>query len=97
MKKLLLITVVSGITLFSCKTQKKEINANMDNPFFTEWTTPFGVPPFDDIKDEHYVPAIEEGIKQQQAEIDAIVPIPKNQLLPIQFWRSINRVSYSTR
>jgi len=73
MKKLLLIMFVSGLTLFSCTTQKKEINANMDNPFFKEWTTPFGVPPFDDIKDEHFVPAIEEGIKQHQSEIDSIV------------------------
>ena len=45
----------------------------MENPFFTEWTTPFGVPPFDEIKVEHYLPAIEEGIKQHDAEIDAIV------------------------
>ncbi len=73
MKNLLLITFVSGLALFSCQTQKKEPVANMENPFFTEWTTPFGVPPFDEIKEEHYVPAIEEGIKQQQAEIDAIV------------------------
>jgi peptidyl-dipeptidase Dcp len=73
MKKLLIIMFVSGLTLFSCTTQKKEINANMDNPFFKEWTTSFGVPPFDDIKEEHFVPAIEEGIKQHQSEIDAIV------------------------
>jgi len=73
MKKLLLFVLGSGLALFSCTNQKKEINANMDNPFFSEWTTPFGVPPFDEIKEEHYVPAIEEGIKQQQSEIDAIV------------------------
>lgn len=73
MKKLLLIMLVSGLALFSCTNPKKEISANMDNPFFKEWTTPFGVPPFDEIKEEHYVPAIEEGIKQHQAEIDAIV------------------------
>lgn len=45
----------------------------MENPFFTEYQTPFEVPPFDQIKLEHFLPAIEEGIKQQQAEIDAIV------------------------
>lgn len=73
MKKLLLIMFVSGIALFSCTTQKKETAVNMENPFFTEWTTPFGVPPFDEIKEEHFIPAIEEGIKQHQAEIDAIV------------------------
>lgn len=43
-----------------------------DNPFFKEWKTPFNTPPFNDIKTEHYLPAFEEGIKQQKAEIDII-------------------------
>ncbi|MCK4879008.1 MAG: M3 family metallopeptidase [Bacteroidales bacterium] len=43
------------------------------NPFLTEYTTPFGVPPFDKIENEHFIPAFEEGMKLQQAEIDAIV------------------------
>ncbi len=43
-----------------------------DNPFFSEYKTPFGVPPFDLIDTSHYLPAFEEGIRQQQAEIDAI-------------------------
>jgi len=73
MKKLLLILFVSGLIFGSCKKQTKEVTLNMDNPFFIEWTTPFGVPPFELIKIEHYVPAVTEGIKQQQAEIDAIV------------------------
>jgi peptidyl-dipeptidase Dcp len=42
------------------------------NPFYTDWDTPFGVPPFDAIALEHYSPAFEEGMKQQMAEIDAI-------------------------
>ena len=45
---------------------------NVDNPFFIEWNTPFNTPPFNDIKTEHYLPAIEEGIKQQKAEIEII-------------------------
>ena len=44
-----------------------------DNPFMKEWDTPYGVPPFDEIKTEHYLPAIEEGMKQQAEAIDAIV------------------------
>ncbi|HQP81238.1 MAG TPA: peptidase M3, partial [Paludibacteraceae bacterium] len=43
------------------------------NPFFTEWNTPYGLPPFDEIVEADYLPAIKEGIKQQQAEIDAII------------------------
>ncbi len=73
MKKPFLILFVFGFVLFSCTSQKKETTANMENPFFKEWTTTFGVPPFDEIKVEHFVPAITEGINQNQAEIDAIV------------------------
>ncbi|NQU52510.1 MAG: M3 family metallopeptidase [Bacteroidetes bacterium] len=72
MRKLLFIIFVMGLATISCQTQKKE-STSMENPFFKEWNTPFGVPPFDEIKVEHYVPATVEGIKQQQAEIDAIV------------------------
>lgn len=44
-----------------------------ENPFFAEWTTPFGVPPFDQIRSEHYLPAFERAMSLQAAEIDAIV------------------------
>lgn len=46
------------------------------NPFFTEWDTPFGVPPFDKIGIEDYVPAFNEGMAREKAEIDAIVNNP---------------------
>lgn len=42
------------------------------NPFFTEWDTPYGIPPYDQIKVKDYLPAIKEGIRQQEAEIAAI-------------------------
>lgn len=42
------------------------------NPFFKAYTTPYQVPPFDLIKNEHFKPAILEGIKQHEAEINAI-------------------------
>ncbi|MBC7891784.1 MAG: M3 family metallopeptidase [Sphingobacteriaceae bacterium] len=44
-----------------------------DNPFFRSYATPFGVPPFDQIKPEHFEPAFEEGMKQQAAEISTLV------------------------
>jgi peptidyl-dipeptidase Dcp len=47
------------------------------NPFFTEWTTPFGVPPFEDLRPEHFRPAFEEGMRQHRAEIDAITANPE--------------------
>ena len=45
---------------------------NPDNPFFRPYGTPFNVPPFERIKTEHFLPAIEEGIAREQAEVDAI-------------------------
>ncbi len=47
--------------------------ADMGNPFFTGWDTPFGVPPFDRMKPEYFKPAFEEGMRIQKAEIDSIV------------------------
>ncbi len=48
-------------------------SCNRDNPFLTEWNTPYGIPDFGKIQEEHYIPAIEAGIRQQQGEIDAII------------------------
>jgi len=47
------------------------------NPFLTEWDTPYGIPPFDEIQVDDYIPAIKEGIAQQQKEIDAITSNPE--------------------
>ncbi len=47
-----------------------------DNPFFKEWKTPFGVPPFAAIRTEHFLPAIQEGIRQHRSEIEAIANDP---------------------
>ncbi len=65
MKKLPLITLVMIGLLASCTQQS-------DNPFFTEWQTPYGVPPFEQIKNSHFMPAFKEGIKEMQKEIDNI-------------------------
>ncbi len=43
-----------------------------DNPFFQARTAPFQAPPFDKIAKEHFLPAFREGIRREQAEIDAI-------------------------
>lgn len=42
-----------------------------------EWTTPYGVPPFDRIEISHYLPAVKAGIKAQEEEIKAIVSNPE--------------------
>jgi peptidyl-dipeptidase Dcp len=46
------------------------------NPFFEEWTTPFGMPPFDRIKPEHYKSAFEAGIAERKKEVEAIATSP---------------------
>jgi peptidyl-dipeptidase Dcp len=43
-----------------------------ENPFFESWSTPFGVPPFDRIRPEHFPPAFDRGMREQIAEIAAI-------------------------
>lgn len=48
----------------------------MTNPFLKEWNTPFNTPPFDEIKTEHYVPAINEALDIARSEIDAITENP---------------------
>ncbi len=49
------------------------VSCNRINPFLAEWDTPYGIPDFTQIKEKHYIPAIEYGIRQQQGEIDAII------------------------
>ena len=46
--------------------------ADTDNPFLTEFQTPYGTPDFNRIKVEHYEPAFLKGIEQQNQEIKAI-------------------------
>ena len=43
-----------------------------DNPLLTVWDTPHQTPPFSRIADAHYAPAIKEGIRMAEANIDAI-------------------------
>lgn len=73
MKKFtVLFMLISIVTMVSCKEK-----ADKGNPFFTEWETPFGMPPFGKIKPEHYKPAYEEAIRQHTAEIEAIIANPE--------------------
>ncbi|UCE07220.1 MAG: M3 family metallopeptidase [bacterium] len=70
MKQAILLILLSTILLWTCSKTDQ-------NPFFTEWKTPFQTPPFEKIKEQHYMPAFEEGMKQQQQEIEAIVNNPE--------------------
>ncbi|GAB4175782.1 MAG: M3 family metallopeptidase [Wenzhouxiangellaceae bacterium] len=48
-----------------------------ENPFYEEWTLPLGMPPFDRIRDEHFMPAFERGMEEHLAEIEAIANNPE--------------------
>lgn len=68
-KTILLFAALTG----SVGVHSQEKNTLTMNPFFDTYSTPYQVPPFHLIKNEHFKPAILEGIKKQEAEIEAIV------------------------
>lgn len=57
--------------------QQPAAPAGETNPLLKAWTTPFGVPPFGEIKPEHFLPAIKAGVDQQRKEIEAIATNPQ--------------------
>ncbi len=69
------------------------------NPFFSAYKTPYDTPPFNKIKNEHYEPAVEKGIKEHQAEINKIVmiravPTFENTIVPLEeSGKLLNRVT----
>lgn len=93
---LLLILLLS---VFSCKQDKK--GTEKDNPFFAEYDTPFGVPPFDKIKVEHFIPAFEKGMEDQKKEVEAILenkkePTFQNTIVAMDnTGKLLNRVAYT--
>ena len=58
---------LSALMLFSPTVMKAE------NPFMAPYGTPFNMPPFDKISNSDYLPAFEEGIRQHNQEIEAII------------------------
>ena len=86
---ILTLIVTTGVIVTNCKNKNQE-TALKGNPFMEEWNTPYGVPPFDKIKPEHYLPAFEEGMRQQKEAIDAIVNNKEeatfgNTIIPLEY------------
>src|SRR5881398_3156189 len=69
-----LIVAMTHIAAISVIAQTSPVqNPNMaDNPLLSESSLPYHVPPFDKIKDEHFVPAIEAGMREQLKEVEAV-------------------------
>src|ERR1700691_2802012 len=57
-------------------TQTDKASNSSGNPFFEDWATPDGVPPFDRIKPEHFRPAYERALAEHATEIAAIAADP---------------------
>ena len=76
MKLLHLQIVVAAIITAGCADDSKVSDGNgipTTNPLLENWDTRFGIPPFDRIDSEHYLPAIRAGMEQQKEEIASIV------------------------
>src|ERR1700730_18603970 len=62
------IAVIS-VTAQMSPVQHSDVEAN---PLLTESRLPYHVPPFDKIKDEHFAPAMEAGMREQLNEVEAV-------------------------
>ena len=78
---LLAIVVLTG-----CKKEEKS-----SNPFFNKYETPFEVPPFEEIKAVHYMPAFLKGFEEQKNEIKTIINNPDEPT----FENTIKKLEYS--
>ncbi len=85
--KRIITTAAIALAMTACTTSEK-------NPFLCEWDTPYGIPPYSEITNSDYIPAIEAGIAQQEKEIADIVtcadaPTFENTIVPLELSGSI--------
>lgn len=66
------LTIGGTLLLGDCAADSGD-SVNTENPLLAEWDTPFGVPPFDQIENEDYLPAFQAAMASHTGEIDAIV------------------------
>jgi peptidyl-dipeptidase Dcp len=71
MKKILFLLFFTAAVFTGCKKEEKS-----DNPFFNKYDTPFEVPPFEQIKAAHFMPAYLKGIEEERNEIKVIISNP---------------------
>ncbi len=68
MKKTLVLILIAFVAASACKKAEKS-----DNPLLNKYDTPFEIPPFDEIKAAHFMPAFLKGFEVHKAEIKAII------------------------
>ncbi len=101
MKKsiLLIVLAVMAFSLQGLAANKKNVKQS-NNPFLTAYSNKYGIPPFEKIKAEHYMPALKAGIEQHNKEIAAIVasqeaPTFDNTVLALDnSGETLNKVAY---
>ncbi len=86
MKKIAILFIGAALLLPACNSNQQEMN-----PLLSGFDTPFGVPPFDQIEYEHYMPAFLEAMEMQNTEIDEII---SNEAVPT-FENTIAALDYS--
>ena len=70
MKNTVAVFLLGTVLALSCSKRG-------ENPFFSAFDTPHGVPPFSQVRIDHYIPAFEEGIERHKTEIAAIADNPE--------------------
>jgi peptidyl-dipeptidase Dcp len=88
-RALLLLAACTMLDTFTAAADRPDSGFGPSNPFYTESSLPFHAPPFDKIKDADYQPAIEAGMGQQLAEVQAIAantaaPTFENTFVPLE-------------
>lgn len=75
------VCAVLGASVFTptVMAQEKPTSVKPDrvNPFVASYTTPYEIPPFEEIRYEDYMPAIKAGIAEQRANVEAILSNPE--------------------
>ena len=92
--------LISATVIGAYAMNSNKIKSGDENPFFSAYDTPFGVPPFDKIMEEHFVPAFKKGISDHENDINAIADNPEdptfeNTIVALEkSGKILNRVTY---
>ncbi|ACB74920.1 M3 family metallopeptidase [Opitutus terrae] len=81
--------LLSAPALFCFAASLGATDAVPANPLFTASSLPYQLPPFDQLRDEHFAPAFERGMTEQLAEVDAVARNPEaptfaNTIIPLE-------------
>ena len=69
MKRTTLAVFVACLSALPVAAQTQAVAGN---PLFQTWTTPFGVPPYDQIRSEHFLPGFQRAIEERRQEVAKI-------------------------